>query len=403
MRGGRAVRLALAALFLVAALVAIGRSTANALDRKGEPSLALALGLPSVQPLYRLSEQAALAKTLPSPASLALARDAAQRDPLTGDPYFLHGAARRLAGDPRAAARLVDLAVHRDPRFIPAWFWRIGFAAEHRKVADATDAAVRVIEISPDSREQTIPLVVRLTLSPASWPRIRRALATPTGATWRESYFNQLVAAGVEPSIVFSAIDVVRETSGKPPGAREQEALLASMVQKGDFERAYTAWLGWLPPESLSKVAYLYDGRFSGAPGAKPFNWILTSSGDGAAVIDKQHGLRIDYTANQPVQLARQIILMTPGRYRMTSVSLLDQPMSQDAEVPLLWQVICLPKRQAIATVRLPDATSAKGAAIVFDVPPGCAAQQLSLEGLGMEFPIRVGGYVRSVEIEKAK
>lgn len=403
MRGGRAVRLALAALFLVGALVAIGRSTASKLDRQGNPALAVALGLPDIQQLYRLSERAALAKTSPSPADLALAREAARRDPLTGDPYFLHGAARRLAGDPRGAARLVDLSLRRDPRFIPAWFWRIGFAAEHRRVADATDAAVRVIEISRDAREQTIPLVVRLTLSPESWPRIRRALTTPTGATWRESYFNQLVAAGVEPSIVFSAIDVVRESSGKPPGVREQEALLSSMVQKGDFERAYTAWLGWLPPESLAKVAYLYDGRFSGAPGAKPFNWLLSGSGDGATSIDKQHGLRIDYTANQPVQLARQVILMTPGRYRMTVVSLLDQPMSQDAEVPLLWQVICLPRREAIATLRLPDTTSAKGAAMIFDVPQGCAAQQLSLEGLGMEFPIRVGGYVRSVEIEKAR
>lgn len=403
MRGGRAVRLALAALFLVGALVAIGRSTANALDRQGDPTLALTLGLPSVQQLHRLSEQAALSKTPPPAATLALARDAAKRDPLTGDPYFLHGAARNLAGDPRAAARLVDLSVRRDPRFIPARFWRIGFAAQRGRVADATDAAVRVIEISPASREQTIPLVVRLTLSPDSWPRIRRALTTPTGATWRESYFNQLVAAGVEPSIVFSAIDVVRETSGKPPGVREQEALLSSMVQKGDIERAYTAWLGWLPPEALSKVAYLYDGRFGGAPGAKPFNWLLTSSGDGAAVIDKQHGLRIDYTANQPVQLARQVILMTPGRYRLTSVGLLDQPMSQDAEVPLLWQIVCLPKRQAIATLRLPDATIAKGSTMIFDVPPGCTAQQLSLEGMGMEFPIRVGGFVRSVQIEKAK
>ena len=166
---------------------------------------------------------------------------------------------------------------------------------------------------------------------------------------------------------------------------------------------AHLSGIGWLPPDALSKVAYLYDGGFSGAPGAPPFNWTFASTGDGASGIDKDHGLRFDYSPSQNLQLANQVVLLTAGRYRMTATALLDQAMAQDAEAPLSWQLKCLPKGNIVADLRLPNTTVAKGVAVVFDVPADCAAQDLSLQGTAMEFPMRVGGYVRSLVIEKAK
>jgi hypothetical protein len=401
---GRWVRLAAAAAFLLGGAAAIASTAARSLDLQGYDALAQRISGGTTQQQWdALSGKMAAPKGVKAldAETLARLRAEAVRHPLSATPYFLAGASRKLSGDAAGGARLVDLSVRRDPRFLPPRYWRINYAAERSRAGDATDAVLRVIVLDPASLMRTIPMLVVLTRSPDSWPRIREAL--PTGEAWREIYYNQLVENKVEPSIVFSAIDAVRASSGKPPSVREQGTLLASMTQKGDFDRAYTAWLGWLPPDALGKVAYLYDGGFTGAPGPSPFNWTLSSSGDGAAVIDKDRGLRFDYSPNVNMQLAVETVLMPPGRYRLISFSALDQEISSDIPLPVAWQVMCLPKRNVVATLRLPNSAASKGVAGFFDITPECVAQTLSLEGLAMEYPVRAGGYVRSVAIEKAK
>lgn len=401
---GRWVRFGAAAVFAVGATVAIASTAARALDVQGYDALAKRLSSRTTEQQWiELSGKMSApkgAKPLDA-ATLARLRDEAVRHPLSAAPLFLTGASRKLSGDKVGGARLVSLAVRRDPRFMPARYWQINDAIDRDRAGEATDAVLRVIVLDPDSLMRTVAMLVLLTRSPDSWPKIRAAL--PSGAAWREIYYNQLVEAKVEPSIVFNAIDAVRVSSGAPPGIREQSALLAAMVQKADFDRAYTAWLGWLPPEELGKVAYLYDGNFTGAPGATPFNWALSSGSDGAAVIDRERGLRFDYSPNGNMQLAAETVLMPPGNYKLTSFSMLDQEISNDIPFPVAWQVMCLPKRNVIATLRLPNSSGRKGVAGTFAVPADCLAQTLSLEGLAMEYPVRAGGYVRSVAIEKAK
>jgi hypothetical protein len=400
--GGRWVRWGAAAVFLIAAFLAILSTTARALDVQGNDTLARAVSGPyTQQKLEALSQQMVVGKKPLDPAALAAARRDFIRHPLSADALFLTGASRKLSGDKAGATKLVDLAVTRNPRFLPARYWRIGDQLERKHVPEATDAALRIIVLDPDQVLATIPLLVKLTNYRESWPKIRAAI--PNGENWREIYFNKLNEAGFDPSIVFSAIDVVRASSGKPPSIREQSALLASMTQKADFDRAYTAWLGWLPPDALGKVAYLYDGGFTGAPGAAPFNWTLGTSGDGAGLIEHEHGLRFDFSPTAAAQIAAETVLMPPGKYRLTSFSTLDQEVNQDIELPLQWQVMCLPKRNVVAQLRLPNSAASKGVAAVFEIAPDCLAQTVSLEGNALEFPLRVGGYVRSIAIEKAK
>ena len=402
MSAGRWVRLMAAAGFTVAAGFAIVSTAARALDVQGDDRLAAAISRDTThQQWAALSGKMSIGKTALDDATLARLRTEAVRRPLSAEPYFLTGATRKLKGDGPGGVRLVDLALSRDPRLLAARYWRMVDAVERGRVADATDAALRVISLDQGSILTTIPILVRLTRSPDSWPKIRAAL--PAAEAWRENYYNELVAQKVEPSIVFSAIDAVRASSGKPPSVREQSALLASMTQKADFDRAYTAWLGWLPPEALGKVAYLYDGGFTGAPGATPFNWNFAQSNDGAAVLDREQGLRFDYSPNANMQLAAEMVLMPPGKYRLTSFSTLDQEIGQDIPFPVAWQVMCLPKRNVVVSMRLPNSSARKGIAANFEIAPDCVAQLLTLEGISMEFPVRAGGYVRSVAIEKAK
>jgi hypothetical protein len=401
MSGGRWVRLGAAAIFLAGAAVAIVSTAARSLDVQGNDQLARAVSGPDTDQKWRgLAKQLTYGQKPLDDATLAALRAEAVRNPLSASPYFLTGATAKLRGDGARGTALVAFAVRSDPVFMPARYWQIRDAVDREHVADATHAALRAIVIDPSALMNTVPVLVELTRYRDSWPVIRAAL--PGAANWREVYYNKLTEAKFDPSIVFSAIDVVRASSGKPPGEREQNALLASMTQKADFDRAYTAWLGWLPPEALGKVAYLYDGGFTGAPGAAPFNWTMSAGGDGAAVLDKERGLRFDYSPNGSMTLAKQTVLVPPGRYKLTSHSTLDQTIGQDIPMPVVWRVTCLPKNNVIAERRLPNVAASQGVAAIFDVPADCVAQNVSLEGTVLEFPTRAGGYVRSLTIEKA-
>ncbi|MBO9712655.1 MAG: hypothetical protein J7495_07055 [Sphingomonas sp.] len=390
-----------AALLVLAGVPTIAQVAAHALDVQGNDRLARLFGGQTQQERLRISQAmaAGTGKPLP-PATRALVRGAAVRDPLSADPYFLLGASRAAEGDRRSGAALVGLAVRRDPRFLPARYWQIDDDARGNRVERATAGVLRAIDLDPDNNQQTVPMLVRLTKVPASWPLIRAAL--PGASTWRDYYYEKLVAAQVEPSIVFNAIDAARAASGKAPAVQQQGALLQAMVAKGDFDRAYTAWLGWLPQEALGKIAYLYDGGFTGSPGALPFNWQMPTEGDGTAAIEPSHGLRFDYSPEANIALARQVALIPPGQYRLTSFSKLDQERESDTPASVSWQIACLPKGNVIANLALPNAIDLRGVATTFTVGADCTAQAVMLMGTSSEFPVRVGGYVRQVKIEKA-
>lgn len=388
--------------FLGIAGFAVLQSTAAALDRQGRPGLARQVSATAPRQVREeLVERVSIDRHPLTPEVEAQVRADAIRDPLAGAPLYLFGASRGLKGDGKGAEQLVRLSIKRNPRLLAARYWMINHLAEQRRAAEAADATLRVLALDPDSYGKVVPILVELTRYRESWPRIRAAL--PQAGTWREIYFNALVQQKFDPSIVFSAIDVAKSGGNARPSVREQTGLLSSMIGRGDYDRAYTAWLGWLGPDELVKVAYLYDGGFTGAPGAAPFNWTLNSGGIGTAQIDANRGLRFDFTPSDTLQLASQTIVLPAGAYRLRVASMLDEAMGEGAEVPLTWQVACLPDRRLIAEVRLPDVTEAKAVAVPFEVPANCPAQQVQLIGSGMEFPVRMGGGVRSVAIEQQR
>lgn len=399
------VRAAAGLAFLGVAGFAVLQSTAASLDRQGRPGLALSVSATAQRQVREeLVERVSVDRHPLTAEVQAQVRADAIRDPLAGAPLYLTGASRGLEGDAKGAEQLVRLSIERNPRLMAARYWMIRHLGEQRRAAEAADATLRVLALDPESYATMVPILVELTKYRESWPRIRAAL--PTAGTWREIYFNLLVQQKFDPSIVFSAIDVAKSGGSARPSVREQTGLLSSMIARGDYDRAYTAWLGWLSPAELVKVAYLYDGGFTGAPGAPPFNWTLSSGGIGTAEIEASRGLRFDFTPSDPLQLASQTIVLPAGAYRLRVAAMLDRAMGEGGdglEVPLQWQVTCLTDRRVIAEVRLPDATELKTVAVRFEVPANCPAQQVQLTGSSMEFPVRMGGFVRSVAIDQQR
>ena len=179
----------------------------------------------------------------------------------------------------------------------------------------------------------------------------------------------------------------------------EQSALLQSLLKNGEYERAYLAWINFLPEASLKKLGPVYDPQFDKLPGPLPFNWQVSDGGEGSSEFSKPHGLTVSYLGTGPAALTEQTLLLSPGRYRLSVVA-----SGADENNQLAWTVTCAGagELQKLPLSGLKDAPQRY--TTQFDVPADkCGAQRLALMGSPTEFPRTGNALIESVAVELVK
>ena len=157
-----------------------------------------------------------------------------------------------------------------------------------------------------------------------------------------------------------------------------QQRLLNSLVQAGRYAEAEAAWRKF-GGATKNEGQDLADFSSMALP---PFGWSLVSGPAGVAEPDVGGRLRILYYGRDNLALASRLLLLRPGRYRL-SMRVSNASSGADS---LAWVVRCLPSSNQLASVGL---GANKGVlAGSWEVPPtGCEAQWLELIGTSPDFP----------------
>ena len=177
---------------------------------------------------------------------------------------------------------------------------------------------------------------------------------------------------------------LVRLSAGRP-GERRLAALLngarapapAGVDAAEPGPEAYVEWVASLPEEALPHVRAVYDGEFRGLPGAAPFNWTLAPGAEimaGAAAASGRLVARA--SGGTPDPLARQLLLLTPGAYRLSA----DAAASGDSAMS--WRITCR-SGAGLAALAIPRSDEPISAETSFTVPEGCDLQNLELVASG--------------------
>ena len=125
---------------------------------------------------------------------------------------------------------------------------------------------------------------------------------------------------------------------------------------------------------SGTRLSGLVDADFRNASAPPPFNWALTSSSLGLA--ERRSGrLQLMFYGQDSGTLARQLLLLSPGRYRLDAPS-----SSKDGSGALYWLLRC--DTDAGEITRAPIWQGG----MAFTVPAGCPAQWLELNGRASDF-----------------
>lgn len=290
----------------------------------------------------------------------------AVRSPFAVEPLLAHGVAAQQAGQAQRAQRLFLIAEQRRPRELASHYFLAEAYLREGKVEEGLHQLVRLARLAPNGITSIAPFVADFARSPANWPRMREildrepALASPV--------FGALAS---DPANVPAVLALARGPE-RSPGAAWVQVALAAQIEARRYAEAHRLWarLSGLGEE---RGALVHDPGFRDSAAPPPFNWQLAQSAIGSAERRPGQGLHVLFYGSQSGSLARQMLLLAPGRYRLVTRNRgrLADPRA------LSWTVSCVSPASVLA-----DIPVKAGMAIdqVFAVPANCPAQWLSLD-----------------------
>ncbi len=361
---------------LLLAVSVVRNSAVNALAEPN-PITASAFwnGHPQVEIGLSMVEIARAARARAAAPESAFARmeDAARKAPLAPESFLVAGVRAQLLGDRTAAKRAFLAAEWRDPRSLPAhYFLAEQFLREGDGGRGLREVAA-LANLAPGGVARSAPYLAAFARNRANWPAMRAMFranpAIEDAALWQ-------LAGNSENA---SALLAVASPRQRQPDSPWLSRLLETLVRERSYSKARALWASASGIHPGSEPL-LFDSGFSTPKPPPPFNWVLTSSTVGLA--ERQPGGRLHaiFYGQEDGVLARQLLVLKPGSYRI-SMRLLSDP--NDARA-LKWAVTCVGASAPLASATL-DAVASRG--LTLEVPAGCPAQAIELSGVSSDLP----------------
>jgi hypothetical protein len=239
--------------------------------------------------------------------------------------------------------------------------------------------------LAPNGAKSLAPYVAAYAKSRSTWPQLKALFRSEPGL--EENALVSLAADAANADTVLALANPGRAGPSSPWLA----PLLESLVKAGEFAKARQVW-STVAHVGLDREALLYDPAFTQRDAPPPFNWTLTSSTLGFAERLRGGGLHVIFYGQEDGALASQLLVLAPGRYRLTTTAS-GTPTNGNA---LHWALTCAGAREPFASIPL---TAAIAGAWSFVVPAGCAGQRLELSGSSPDIPAQSEATIRSVNL----
>jgi hypothetical protein len=322
------------------------------------------------------------------------ALQALKRAPLADEPYLIAGVAALAKGQTAQGDRLLEEARRRNPRLRMAHLLLLDrYLLEHR-VKDAVVEMKALGNLVAGASELLTPELARMAQDPTTAPQMLPLLrAQPV---LHEAVLENLVGSGADEAVVLNVAGPAARSGGTEPW---KAALLSRLVSRDQLEQAWDLWKRFAGVSGDAAGKGLYDSDFAGRPGSPPFNWDLSSSGPGVAERSRGHALQVDYYGRDNGNLASQLLMLRPGRYRLSFRATGD---ASGEGSRLVWTIVCNKGDASLLRLPIGGVTSDnKGFAGVFTVPAnGCPAQWLRLVGISGDVESAQSATISGLSIE---
>lgn len=335
----------------------------------GHPRVAIALVMAEIG-------KAASAGKAPSSASVGRSLIAAQRAPLSVEPFLIKGAIAQHEKRDELAERLFVEAVRRHPRSAAARFFLSQRYFSSGRPGEGLRQASSLARLVAGGSAALVPAIAIYAKSPGALPTLRTMFATDHAL--RDAVLSDLARDADNYSLVVALAgnDIGK---GDPLAAPEwQGQLLRALIERNDLVRARALWL------RISRLSTtptgIFNPRFAKLAAPAPFNWTFGSGEFGFAEPTANASLQIIYYGRANAQFASQTLMLAPGTYELKMRVIRESENDQDSG--LAWTVACGKAAGVLFNLPIGDIKSAARPVVGrFAVPAGCTSQTIKLVG----------------------
>ncbi|MEA3002006.1 MAG: hypothetical protein QOH81_794 [Sphingomonadales bacterium] len=306
------------------------------------------------------------------------ALDALKRAPLADEPYLLAGVNALAAGRNADGERLLAEARRRNPRLRLARLLLLDRYLRERRAPQAVAEMQALGNLVEGASGVLTPELARMVQDPVTAPQLIPLLRAQPAL--HQTVLETLVASGADEHLI---LQVAGPASRPALAGPWKAALLSRLISHHEIGRAWELWKSFAGTGAggIDGGKGLYDPAFAGLPGPPPFNWTFSSGTVGAAERNANHALQVDYYGRDNGNLASQLLMLRPGRYRLSFRATGDATGEGSR---IVWNIACEPGEARLLQLPITGVSSAsKRFAAAFTVPAGgCPAQWLRLDGL---------------------
>jgi len=368
---------ALVFLVIVAGVWIAWQILRNALVLTTPPGLALRLGPDSPTVLTRAAEVELAAGRVD--AAQRLAQRALTRQPFNVAALRVAGLAAAREGDLDAANQMLTLAGNWSLRDDPAQSWLVRHRLEQGRAASALAHADTLMRRRTDLRPMYFDLMINLALRNDVEAQGALVALLRREPPWRIDFFIYALERPEGLPVAAAVLMALKDGQGRSTD-EEKARVYGTLIAQGRIE----ALRAVMARAETGLRPVLTNGDFSDGAGAPPFGWVLPAGAGVLAEIANGpedggpalHGL-VSATAERTI--AEQLVLLTPGRWRLSGRFRVDQG---DLNGRMTWVLACTAGGRVLASA--PLSATARGdwtpVSAVIEIPPdACGAQQLRL------------------------
>lgn len=371
---------ALIFLVIVAGIWVAWQILRNALVLTAPHDLALRLGPNAPILLARAAETELRA------GNVDAARRYAQRSlalkPFNVAALRVAGLAADREGDADAADRMLTLAGNWSLRDDPAHSWLVKRRLEQGQAASALAHADTLLRRRADVRPRYFDLMIALASRNDRQAQGALVALLQRSPPWRLDFFIHALERR-EGLPVAAALVAALKAGPHPVTVDERSRVYQTLIVQGrtDVLRALMKAVG------DTEVSGVSDGGFDKGGGTPPFDWKLPSSAGVLAEIapdaDGQPALHALISQTGRRSVAEQLVLLAPGRWRITGRVRIEQGPAEE----LAWTLSCAAGGRELGAFNVSAGDKGGWARFtgVVDAPEACPAQYLRLITLPRE------------------
>jgi hypothetical protein len=320
------------------------------------------------------------------------ALDALKQAPLADEPFLLAGVDALAHGDTKRGDRLLEEARRRDPRLRMARLLLLDRYLREHKIQAAVLEMKALDNLVVGVSGVLTPALARMTQDPETAPEMVPLLRSQPAL--QEAVLESLATSGASEAALLNVAGPAAHTGRSEPW---KGIALSQLVAQNEFDKAWSLWKTFTGFRGDTKG--IYDAGFAGLPGPPPFNWDLTTRGPGAAGLGRNHRLQVDYYGRDNGDLASQLLILRPGRYRFSFRA------SGDASGEgsrIVWTMTCNPGNSQVLQLPITGVMSVpKRFTAILDVPAsGCATQWLKLAGVSGDVEAAQNANISDLSLE---